>query len=403
MSIETRKMAPSTEFGSMQTDAPRPDRHSIAGSAPIRDGGIDALRAVMTLLVLFHHSAITYGASGGWFYRELSPDGSRSSNLLILFVSVNQAYFMGLFFLLAGYFTPAAFRAKGPWRYVRDRLARLGAPLLAFGLLLGPVTVALAGISRGYSFTESLLDCWRQGRFIEGPLWFAEALLIFGVAAMPWLLRQQRKQDGAQDAAFPSNTVLAVAALTTGAAAFVIRLWWPVSANWHGLQFGYFASYATLFIGGCAAAGPRWLERIPRTTARVWFGIALATLPVMPAAWLLRSTIPALHATSDGGWTLPAVLYAFWEPMVAWGLILVLLVAFQRRFRQLSPLWRKLSARAYTIYIIHPPVLVGLALAWRTIAAPALLKFAITGVATCAISFLLAGLILRCPGARRLL
>ena len=30
-----------------------------------RNGGIDALRAAVTLLVVFHHTAITYGAIGG--------------------------------------------------------------------------------------------------------------------------------------------------------------------------------------------------------------------------------------------------------------------------------------------------------------------------------------------------
>jgi len=29
-----------------------------------RDAGLDALRASLTLLVLFHHASITYGASG---------------------------------------------------------------------------------------------------------------------------------------------------------------------------------------------------------------------------------------------------------------------------------------------------------------------------------------------------
>jgi fucose 4-O-acetylase-like acetyltransferase len=144
-----------------------------------RNRGLDALRATMTLLVLFHHSAITYGAIGGWFYREIKPDGSLSSILLVLFCTVNQAYFMGLFFLLAGYFTPAAIRGKKPWLYLRDRMLRLGIPLLLFGWIFGPVTIALAGTSEGRPFTDRLLSLWRKGVFEPGPLWFAEALLIY--------------------------------------------------------------------------------------------------------------------------------------------------------------------------------------------------------------------------------
>jgi peptidoglycan/LPS O-acetylase OafA/YrhL len=52
---------------------------------------IDRLRSVMTALVLLHHTAITYGAPGGWFWYELHPSGSPASLLLTLFVSTNQA------------------------------------------------------------------------------------------------------------------------------------------------------------------------------------------------------------------------------------------------------------------------------------------------------------------------
>ena len=57
---------------------------------------------------MFHHTAITYGAIGGWYYKELLPSPTLGSRLLVLFCTVNQAWFMGLFFLLAGYYTPPA-------------------------------------------------------------------------------------------------------------------------------------------------------------------------------------------------------------------------------------------------------------------------------------------------------
>jgi hypothetical protein len=60
------------------------------------------MRAAVTLLVVFDHSAIAYGAIGGWYYKEIAPSNSPGASLLILFCTVNQAWFMGLFFLLAG-------------------------------------------------------------------------------------------------------------------------------------------------------------------------------------------------------------------------------------------------------------------------------------------------------------
>ena len=96
----------------------------------MRNAGFDLLRGYMTVLVLFHHAAITYGAIGGWYYHEVKPAASLQGTLLVLFCTTNQAYFMGLFFLIAGYFTPSAIARKGSRRYLADRALRLGLPLL---------------------------------------------------------------------------------------------------------------------------------------------------------------------------------------------------------------------------------------------------------------------------------
>jgi hypothetical protein len=55
------------------------------------------------------------------------------------------------------------------------------------------------------------------------------------------------------------------------------------------------------------------------------------------------------------------------------------------------------------IYIVHPPLLVALALAWRTVDAPPALKFLVTGTATCFACYLLASLLLLVPGTKRVL
>src|SRR5215475_13190314 len=126
---------------------------AVKAGAKARNGGIDALRAAVTLLVVFHHTAITYGAIGGWYYREIDPSTkSLGGILLILFCTINQAWFMGLFFLLAGYYTPASYDRHGPAGFARERLLRLGIPLLIYFFLLHPLTVALAATTKGYSF-----------------------------------------------------------------------------------------------------------------------------------------------------------------------------------------------------------------------------------------------------------
>lgn len=379
-----------------------------SSAAVDRNAGFDALRASMTLLVVFHHTAITYGAIGGWFYREVKTDGSLSSMLLVFFCTLNQAYFMGLFFLLAGYFTPAAIRSKGAAHYLGERLLRLGLPLLFFAVVLGPVTVALARTAQAKPFAETLVALWQRGSFINGPLWFAQALLLFSFAAVGWAwLRRPHVDTGSAvrpaSPSFPSNRMLLLTAVGTGVLAFVLRLAWPVGTEWWGLQLGYFSSYIALFIGGCMAAQGRWLERLPPSQVAVWRRIALLCLPILPVVSLLGPAVPLLAGHPQGGWSVPAVVYALWEPLLAWGIIVVLLQRFQQRFTTLSEFWRTLSRRAYAIYVIHPPILVAVSLAWRTVPAPALFKFVVTGLVSCILCYLVAGLLLRLRWLARVL
>jgi peptidoglycan/LPS O-acetylase OafA/YrhL len=384
--------------------AQRPARmSSVPEPTPARNAGIDALRAGTTLLVVLHHTAITYGAIGGWYYKEVATDRSLSSMLLVFFCTLNQAWFMGLFFLLAGYYTPAALRTKGPWSYLRDRVQRLGVPLLVYGFVLGPITIALAQTARGKPLSDTVLQLWQRAEFEKGPLWFAWALIIFAAVVALWGAFVKRGDAPMTGRPFPTNAVLFAAALVTGAAAFALRLAWPVGREVWGLQLGYFAGYVVLFIAGCLAAAPRWLDAWPDAQVRTWRRIAWITLPVLPVMALFGGRLLGLQGQPEGGWNVPALVYAMWEPLLAWGVILGLLQRCRRRFRVMAPLGQRLARRAFAIYVIHPPVVVGVTLAWRLVTAPALLKFAISGGAACVLCYLLAGALLRVPGVSRVL
>jgi surface polysaccharide O-acyltransferase-like enzyme len=359
-----------------------------------RLGFLDQTRAVLTLLVVLHHTAITYGGPGSWYYREPAAAGSLPVTLFTLFCAINQAFFMGAFFLIAGYVTPPSLARKGLRRFAVDRSIRLGVPLLVYMLVLDGLTVAIARTARGAHFTDALANEMLHGDFGPGPLWFVEALLIFTAvyAAWHWLVQRTAQVDAAP---LPSHRVLLAAAVLTGACAFVVRLWMPVGREIAHLQLGYFASYVALFAAGCIAARHRWLERIDRDCMQPWLIVALCTLPVLPVAVLVHGAIAHAPANVAGGANPWALLYAYWEPFVAWGVLLALLWGFRTHVApsRLQPLAR----RAYAIYCFHPPVVVAISVALRGWAAPALLKFATVGTLSCVALYLLAGALLRVP------
>jgi peptidoglycan/LPS O-acetylase OafA/YrhL len=382
---------------------------AIEASAPpqttSRDLYIDRLRSVMTALVLLHHTAITYGASGGWFWNELKPSSAPSSLLLTLFVATNQAYFMGFFFLLAGYFTPGSLERKGYSRFLIDRFLRLGIPLLAFILILGPLTAAIVNAVVGDGFWPCIRYLWQHQRIINGPLWFAEALLIFSLAYCAWrglfgspLLSTHRDSNPV-----PASRWWLLSALATAVGAIAIREFIPVGKNVFGLQLGYFAGYIFLFAVGIAAWRHNWLRQLTWKQARPWIVNLAIAWPCLPIGIAVAQATAKKGASSfSGGLSWSAILYAFWEPLVAWGAIALWLLIFRERMNRPSPFWDWLNRRAYAVYIIHPPILVSIALLLRHWAAPALIKFGVTGLLTCIAAWLLSDPLVRLPGLRRI-
>ena len=73
---------------------------------------VDYLRGALVSLVILHHTAITYGGSGSFYYTEPATDPV-ASLVLTLLTNFNQAWFLGAFFLLSAYFTPGSFDRKG--------------------------------------------------------------------------------------------------------------------------------------------------------------------------------------------------------------------------------------------------------------------------------------------------
>ena len=83
---------------------------------------LDNIRVLLTAFVVLHHAAITYSDIPLWYYTEPPHDGS--SVALDLFLAFNQAYFMGFFFLVAGFFVPGRSTARASAASCGDRLVR---------------------------------------------------------------------------------------------------------------------------------------------------------------------------------------------------------------------------------------------------------------------------------------
>ncbi len=361
---------------------------------------IDRIRVGLTALVLVHHTAVAFGSEGGWYLRAPGAVPG-SAPLLTVLCSVDQAFFMGFFFLLAGYFTPTSMARKGTRRYLVDRFVRLGIPLALYAVVLGPFTIALATGARGARLLPAWWAVLHEYGLDVGPLWFVEALLIFSIGYAAYRAVAGTAAEE-RDAGLPSHASLAVAAVATGLAAFLIRLWIPTGRTVLEMQLGYFASYVVLFVVGCMASRRRWLERVDASYARPWIRVTRITVPVLFVYAIVAGAPSGRPFPLNGGWNMPAFVYAMWEPFVAWGIILTILWR-ARAAKRPSPVWQTLAPLAYTTYIIHPPILVAFTLAAVAAGMPNPVAFVAVAEATVVTTFTVAGLVVHLPGAARVL
>src|SRR5271167_3718908 len=97
---------------------------------------------------------------------------------------------------------------------------------------------------------------------------------------------------------------------------------------------------SSCFLAGCLGAKSRWLENVPANQLMTWPRVSLIAALAFPLALIAAHPSAGAQNTPNGGFSIVAALYAVWEPLFAWGVILTLLVVYQRRFVALSLLWR---------------------------------------------------------------
>ncbi|HTJ31252.1 MAG TPA: acyltransferase family protein, partial [Acidobacteriaceae bacterium] len=258
-----------------------------------REHYIDHLRTVMTVMVIFAHSAITYGGGGDWFYVEVHQPAARTSLLLTLFVATCSVSMMGCFFLLAGYFSPGSLERKGYGRYLQDRLLRLGLPLLLFGAVVAPLTIGLSAHAVGHSFRLALFwtlsELFHLRGFYTGPMWFAEDLLIFSMgycaAHALWFRGKASRERVASP--LPTQWLWVVCAVVVGAVALMIRQVFPIDMRVGGTWPAALALYLFLFVVGILAWRRDWLKQLE--WRKVWPAVVIACLawPAMPVGTVI--------------------------------------------------------------------------------------------------------------------
>ncbi|VVB68730.1 Acyltransferase family protein [uncultured archaeon] len=335
---------------------------------------LDNLKVFLTVLVVLHHAAQPYGPGGGWWIVS-EPYSLVDYIVLGIFMAVNASFFMGLFFMISAYFVPSSLEKKVATKFMKDRLAKLGVPILIFMIGVFPVM--------GY-----LLE--GQPSITLGHLWFLAMLLIFSaVYAAYWLVK---KPSSKTKRAFPGNATILAFVVVMALISFIVRIWAPEN-RW--VLFGLFepfhlTQYVMLFAAGIIAYREGWIDTIPKATSKLWSRVAILMV-------ILLLVIGSVTNSTEfsGGLKVASLLGSFWEAFMGVSMCIALLALFKNRFNSQGSITKALANDTFTVYLIHIPIIVLLQYLLIGIAIDSLVKFAIVGAVGIPLVFAISHYVIR--------
>jgi peptidoglycan/LPS O-acetylase OafA/YrhL len=349
-----------------------PDR--AAARAAGRAGWMDTLRVTVIAGVIVLHAATAYLLDIDWYYQERTT--STHTPALLAFPALLAGLFgLGPLFLVGGLLSAGSLARKGPGRFARGRLVRLGVPLLAFVALIDPLTDYLGSLAEGEHprLWPYLVD--QTGTRDAGPLWFVALLLLLSLAYAA--VRRLRPVRVGGAGRIDLRHLVAVAA-GIGVGSFMVRLGSPLGAeSFANLRWEAWPQGIGLFTLGVLAGERGWLEGLDRRLVGRCGWLAMA------GALALVALVADRLDAEAGGWTWPAAAVAVLEGSVAVALSLWEVAWFRRRWDRPGRLVQRAGRGSYGAYVLHPPVLVVLSLLVRPLAVAPEAKFlliATTGV-----------------------
>lgn len=318
------------------------------------------LKLFLTLLVIFHHAGQAHMAGAFWPYSF--SDEAMNMPWIWHFFSTNASFFMGLFFLIAGYFVPGSFNKHGAGAFVKKKLLRLGVPCVLMTCILSAMV----------------------GHLEIGHMWFVENLLLFCLLyALYKTVFKTRFKSGNNEFSIP---LLLAIAIIMGIAVQTVRQFSPQDRwiNVCGILYfepARYPQYIIMFIAGLLASHRSALENISDKS-----GITCL------AAGLLLAAGNYLRA--GGAWDgFVTKWFGFYESLMCVSISFGLVWLFRRCFNGSNSFTRWCCARAYTVYIIHLPLMVALQFATDGMISRPIPEFFFIAVCTTVLSFGLAYLI----------
>jgi hypothetical protein len=334
---------------------------------------LDNLRVVMVAGVIAGHAIAGY-AGMNWTYADVAEGemGTVPQGVFGLLILPFAVFVMALFFLLAGLLTPGSLDRKGPRRFARDRLIRLGVPLAAFTFVLWPLMTY--GLYAAAGSDWSLWDVYADDPTLDnGPLWFIEVLLIYSLiyaAWVGWRSRGGREPDPVTPRPLHARHLVALGA-GIAIATFVVRRWFPFdSLQFTNAHVWQWPECIGLFGLGIVGARRGWLRPVPERIRRGCGWVALIATVALILAFVSTPDPETSVETFGGGWRWQALVLATIGGAMSVAASIWVLAFAQRHLDRAGKIARAMGRAAYAAFMLQGLPLVVAALLLRSFGVP---------------------------------
>jgi glucan biosynthesis protein C len=353
---------------------------------------LDALRALTMVLILPAHAVALMGLRGGW------NDAEATIYWLI------HVFRLPLFFLVAGFFAALLIDARGTGAVVRNRLVRIGVPLVVVVTIVAPVLALLVhGLETGQRRAGPTgLDAFAEFKLsYVWFLWYLAMLYALGTGARFILARSEGLGERLRRAGshlVPHATAPLVLAMPCALLLYRQPTW---IAQAPGESFvphlDLLAYYGLFFATGWALFEIRGLRDKIELQPRRYATLAALSLP--PALALFLSQDVAAIGANRWFHLLALLLLS----ISTWSLVFALLGISRRFLPQASPRLRYWADASYWIYLSHFPVMAAFGLLLFELAMPNSLRLALLVIATLAVIYPAYGILVRHTAIGRVL
>ncbi|HEX7351501.1 acyltransferase family protein [Brachybacterium sp.] len=350
----------------------REDRPRIPPTdSPARLHHLDALRGGALLLGVLLHALMPFLPGGLWMVDDVHDSWSA-----VLVVGTIHLFRMSLFMMLAGYFGRLVLQRRGAVPYLKDRLLRIGLPLVAFwpGLFaLIALATVLDATRRGISLPADPAPGAPTGVLALPTLhlWFLLLLLeilLVVLAVRVVLVKLLGPERSARAAAAIGSALSSPAGLLLAAVPYAAGLLLQRDVAGSLIEpytlvpvAGASVAYAGAFlVGWFLQARPGALERIQGR----WILHLAAALVLTPVSLL-------------GAQALPLAVTAAATALAGWAWVHALLGITARLVDREIPWVRYLADSSYWVYLGHLPLLMLAAVPLAPLDLPLLVKLAL--------------------------